>query len=166
MAVAVFNNTTVEDLMREALRDLGKEIDDSTFDFIAEATYRRFILRHLDQETNWTFQKVYTGIWNYASGPIVLYGMTFEADDDTVYTVSADGSIDQTTGTDTRETIIVSACLINYNLLMSEFLFFLAANHAQDIATSVQGVSKSPNNIRKELMDMSAAFRGATGGVC
>ncbi len=160
MAAATFTDTTIIELMRECVKDLGS----SDWNFVPEAVYKRLVFRRLLKHTTFTFQRVTTKLWNYSIGPIHIYGMSLTGNDDCIYHKYADGSIEQTTGDeDTSELLEVEGCEVDFGKLMSDFLFFLATNHADEIATSGAGVGKSPGNIRKQLMEMAAMWDGARG---
>jgi len=160
MVAAVFTNTTIIELMREVVQDMGGD----EWEFVPEAVYKRMVFKRLQKESTYIFRKIYTGLWNYSDGPIYLYGMTFTGQDDATYHLYSDGSIELTEGTDVSDTLTVSGCKVDFGMVVSDFLFFLATNHADEIATSAQGVGKSPANVRKELMDMAAMWCGARGG--
>lgn len=159
MVAAVITKIDIIDLMRANVKDLGS----SSWDFVSQSDYKRLIFRRLQKQTTWNFSLIYTGLWNFGVTPLYIYGMTFTGIADCEYTSYADGSIELTKGTDTRTAIEVVGSEVDFGMVMSDFLFFLATQHADEISKQIQGVSQSPGSIRKELLDMAAMWQGARG---
>lgn len=162
MASPVYTNVTIIDLMRRVIKDQSGD----EWSFLDEDVFDEHIFKRVQKEQQYTFDLVVTGLWNYQAGygaPSYFFGMTFPGQVDAEYNVYASGSIKLTSGTDTSNPLIVTAGQIDFGMVMADFFFFLASNHADEIAVSVQGYSRSPMTVRRELQDMAAMWQGARG---
>ena len=162
MAAPSYTYVTIKDLMRRVIKDQSGD----DFDFVDEDVFDEHIFKRVQKEQPYTFDLVVTGLWNYQAGyeaPSYFYGMTFDGQEDAEYKVYSSGSIKLTSGTDTSNPLIVTAGLIDFRMVMADFYFFLASNHADEIAESVQGYSRSPMTVRRELQDIAAMWQGARG---
>jgi len=161
-----------------ALRLALNELDDTAgTTWLEDYQLYEFAQNHI-VKANTTVQlsKRSTGVYTYQQG-YTPYAMLFNTPaapftgdaDVTYYTYARGPSIRAYTSGGTTpvdhssDTISISGAMVDFNELMFHLLTWLASNRAMTISQSYGNGSLSAIEMRKELLDMAASWRGIKG---
>ena len=160
MAAAEYTYRTVIDEVRGALNMPGSE------QVLTDEVILSFIFQHIEQSQTFVFNyKINGTLYVYQLSPDTkIYNLRFTGEDDVEYQVNASGSI-RITGGDTGEhsesQITATGCLVWFNQVMADLLYWMATNRSTEAGINVPMGSYTPRT-SSELMEMASVWQGIT----
>lgn len=148
--------------------EIRKCVDDAVVSgtagkYLTDAQMLAFVLRHATQEGIYQFTRLSHGYYSWP-GQAYFFNPSFTEEDGCTYVFNSSGSIVVTelgspdNGTDTRTSINVTACRVNFNRIVSDILLYLANQKAKIIAQSGDMGTVTPNTVRQELMAQASEW--------
>jgi hypothetical protein len=132
---------SIADLVRLQIND--------TEEFIKDDDLESIIVNFSSFSTTYLFSYLIPGKLYQCRG--WFYNPSFTEESENEYTFNANGSIVVSEGTDTRDSIEVTACSVDYYGVVIECLQRLATHMAKIQPTSNEMGSFSPQTVRSEL---------------
>jgi len=168
------SSTVYYSAIRAALNELSNTAGET---WLEDYQLYEFVQNHIiTANTTLQLTKRATGVYTNHIGysPVAMLFNTpsepFTADDNvTYYTYSRGPTVRAYTSGGTvpvnhsSDTISISGAVFNFNETMFHLLTWLASNRAMGISQTYGDGSLTPGEMRKELLDMAATWRGIKG---
>jgi len=170
MAAATVNVTTIYDEVKAAMNFNADNTDirssAAATTYMTEATVNRITYAHIvSSQSEYNAELMGedgagTQVYAYSSPRWyywLLPSITGEIASPTgnVYELYSSGSIEVTTGTDSRDEITVTASVVNFALVMKDVFMYVASNYSRQIAKNFANSSITPSTVRSELMEQA-----------
>lgn len=147
---------------RTILDEVKLALNDSGNDFMSDTEYKRYIFKHLISDSNtYAFQSRVSGsLWTYSVGrEYWFYGGSFTEESACDYNYYPNGSIELTSGTDTRSSIDVTATLIDFPELILDICQTLLLHRSKEASSSIGGASYTPPD-EARIREVMEIWRG------
>lgn len=179
IVVRLVQNSTVSGTeYYSSIRTALNELDDTAgTTWLEDYQLYEFAQQHIvSANTTVQLSKRSTGVYTYQMGyaPVAMLFNTpaapFTGDADVTYYTYANGPTVRayTSGgtvpvNHSSDTISLTGALVDFNEMMYHILTWLASYRAMAISQSYGNGSLSPGEMRKELLEMAASWRGVKG---
>jgi len=159
MVAAIKNSETLIEEIRSDLNFVGT--DDAV---LTDTKINEYIFRHINVEQTFTFTKIVTGLYTTSlAWNTRIYGLDFTGEDGVTYQLNPSGSIHVTTGTATATSISATGCLVWYNEIIVDLLYWLATHRSIEAGVNVPMGSYTPRT-SEEILAMASVWQGITNG--